>query len=326
MALPTLTRVGMEWRTDGARRGVDVGTKEAAADLFRLLAEPGPYRRRWERASLVASPPGDIHQPAVCAVLADWLVEQGEISERDPAPARKLRDRVRRALAGEVLSPTTVRWFAGGFVFDSTDAERLAVLLSGSTGVRVLSGRYVGLAAASDHRRGYRTVSLSERHHLDADGIPDRHRTTQVIEAITDGVGTYRYLFDADALTVEVLQGGTCSGPIVKVDENLYGLTFELTRPLRRGETTILDYETRFAYPERPAPEFRRTVLDRVDNVDLLVQFHRDHLPSAAYFGSWTTLDGEPDTSEPIPVESDGSVHTYLARLDHAIVGFHWTW
>ena len=76
----------------GVRR---VGTQEAAAHLVRLLAEPGPYRRRWERASLTASPPGEIHQPAVCAVLAGWLVDQGELSERDPAPARKIRDRVR---------------------------------------------------------------------------------------------------------------------------------------------------------------------------------------------------------------------------------------
>lgn len=310
-------------RSWGVRR---VGTQEAAAHLVRLLAEPGPYRRRWERASLTASPPGEIHQPAVCAVLADWLVDHGELSERDPAPARKIRDRVRRAIAGQVLSPTTVRWFAGAFAFDSFDVERMAALLSGSTGVRVLSGRYLGLAAASDQRRGYRTVSLSERHHLDADGIPDRHRTTQVIQATADGVDSYRYLFDAAALTVDVLQGGTCAGPIVKIAEGLYGLTFELTRPLGQGETTILDYETRFAYLEPPKPEFRRTVLDRVDNVDLLVQFHPERVPSAVYFGSWASLDGEPDTSEPIPVERDGSVHAYLARLDHAIVGFWWIW
>lgn len=303
-----------------------MGTQEAADHLGRLLAAPGPYRKRWERVSFTAVSPGELHLPAVCTVLADYLIDRGELSEDDPSPKRRIRDRVRRALAGEVLTLSTVRAFAEAFEFRPDELERLEALLSGSSGVRVLSGRYAGSPAVLAERRGYRTISLHEYHYVNADRLPYRHRTSQVIEAVADGVARHRYMFDAAALTVDVLHGGAASGQIAAVGDGLYATDITLTRPLRRGETTTLVYETRFSYPEPPTPEFRRAGVNRVENVDLLVQFDPARLPRAVYFASWPALDGEPENETEMGLEPDGSVHVFLAGLEHAIAGFHWEW
>lgn len=303
-----------------------MGTREAADHLGRLLATPGPYRRRWERVSVVSVAPGEVHLPAVCTVLADYLIDQGELREDDSSPKRRVRDRVRRALSGEVLTPSTVRAFAGAFQFGADELERLEALLSGSSGVRMLSGRYAGSPAVLAQRRGYRTISLHERHYVNADRLPYRHRTSQVIEAVDDRVVRHRYIFDAAALTVDVLHGGFASGEIAAVGDGLYATDITLTRPLRRGETTSLVYETRFAYPEPPAPEFRRAGVNRIENVDLLVQFDPARLPHAVFFASWPALDGSPENQTEMRLEPDGSVHVFLAGLEHAIAGFHWEW
>lgn len=303
-----------------------MGIQEAADHLTRLLASPGRYRRQWERVSGTSVGPREIHLPAVCEVLADWLIDQGELSDRDPSPKRRVRDRVRRALSGEVLTLPTVRAFAGAFDFDVGDLERLEALLSGSSRVRVLSGRYSGSPAVAAHRRRYRTISLHEHHYVNAQRLPYRHRTSQVIEATEDGVAAHRYIFDSAALTVDVLHGGTVGGEILTIGDGLYGVDIELTRPLHRGETTTLVYETRFSYPEPPPPEFRRAGVNRVENLDLLVQFDPASPPSRVYFASWPALDSEPENQTPMHLEPDGSVHAFLAGLEHAIAGFHWEW
>jgi len=303
-----------------------VGTHEAADHLMRLLAAPGPYRKRWEHVSSTAVGPGALHLPAVCAILADYLIDQGEMSDRDPSPKRRIRDRVRRALSGEVLTLSTMRAFAGAFDFQSEELDRLEALLSGSSGVRVLSGHYAGSPAVLASRRGYRSVSLQEHHYVGADRLPYRHRTTQVIEAVDDPLATYRYTFDAAALTVDVLHGGRVTGEIMTLDEGMYAVDIELTRPLRRGETTSLVWETRFAYAEPPHPEFRRIGINRLENVDLRVQFDPAAAPQRVFFASWARLDGPPENETEMHLEPDGSVHVFLAGLEHAIAGFHWEW
>jgi hypothetical protein len=303
-----------------------VGTHEAAEHLERLLSTPGPYRKEWQRQSATSVGPDEIHQPAVCAVLADYLIDQGEMSEDEPSPKRRIRDRVRRALSGEVLTLSTVRAFAGAFGFSPEDLERLEALLSGSSGVRMLSGSYAGTPAVAGQRPGYRTISLHEYHYVNADRMPYRHRTSQVIEAVDDVVSAHRYMFDAAALTVDVLHGGSVYGDIVAQGEGLYSVDIELTRPLRRGETASLVYETRFAYPEPPEPEFRRVGVNRVENVDLLVQFDPAGPPRRVFFASWPALNSRPENETEMQLEPDGSVHVFLAGLEHAIAGFYWEW
>jgi hypothetical protein len=303
-----------------------VGTQEAADHLSRLLAAPGPYRRQWEHVSSTSVGPGELHLPAICSVLAEYLIEQGEMSENEPSPKRRIRDRVRRALSGEVLTLSTVRALAGAFDFRGEDVDRVEALLSGSSRVRVLSGRYAGSPAVSASRRGYRSVSLQEHHYVGADRLPYRHRTNQVIEAVDDPMITYRYTFDAAALTVDVLHGGTVTGEIMSLGDGMYAVDIALTRPLRRGETTSLVWETRFAYAEPPPPEFRRIGINRLENVDLRVQFDQERLPREVYFASWPSLDSEPVPEFETPIEPDGSVHVFLSGLEHAIAGFHWEW
>ena len=167
---------------------------------------------------------------------------------------------------------------------------------------------------------------MNEHHYVNANQMPYRHRTTQVIEATQDGMSSHRYIFDSTALTVDMLHGGTVTGPTFVVADGLYAVDIVLTRPLARGETTMLEYETWFSYPEPPAPEFRRAGLTRVENIDLFVQFDPTAMPREIYFSTWDELDGPPVSDSPTAPESDGSVHVFLARLDHAIAGFRWVW
>lgn len=303
---------------------VRTGPREAAALLRHLLIAPGPYRRTWMRHCRSRPRPDELHQPAVCAVIAEYLVDTGEIGEAVADPARRIRDRVRRALAGTVLTPTTIDWFAAAFGFGEDDRERLLAVLTGSAQTRVLAGDFSPIPGMITPRR-HRTVSVHEAHYLGPDGLPVRHRTSQIIEA-TDTLDRYRYMFDSDALSVRVDQGGHIDSPIMALGDGLFGVDVVLTRPLHKGETTALAYDTRFGYLEPPPPEFRRGALGVLLSVDLRVQFHPDRLPARVYLATWPSLTAAAVDREIVPLEPDNSVHRYFSRLEDTVVGFHWEW
>ena len=300
------------------------GQREAADLLRHLLLTPGPYRRRWLRHCRTRVEVDELHQPAVCAVIADWLVEAGEMSESVDDPARRIRDRIRRALSGEVLTSTTIDWFAGAFQFTDDDRERLISVLNGSVQTRVLAGKLAAVPGWAQPRR-HRTVSVQEHHYIGPEGLPVRHRTSQVVEAI-EVMDRHRYMFDSDALSVRVDQGGRIVSPLMKLGDELFGVDVLLTRPLRPGETTTLTYDTRFGYVEPPPPEFRRTAFGVLLNVDLRVEFHPDRLPDRVYLATWPSLTDPAVDREVVPLEPDHSVHRYFSRLQDTVVGFHWNW
>ncbi|MDQ4145291.1 MAG: hypothetical protein M3198_16425 [Actinomycetota bacterium] len=138
---------------------------------------------------------------------------------------------------------------------------------------------------------GHRTIMLHEFHYLGPDGLPERHRTVHVIKALVDDLRTYPYLFDTDQVEVTVERGGTAS-ELYRREDGLWGVDILLHRPLRRGETASFEYLTKFKYVEPPAPEFRRQALRRVENMELLVQFHRRKLPARVRWASWESREG----------------------------------
>ena len=55
----------------------------------------------------------------------------------------------------------------------------------------------------------YRTLSVHDHHYVGAGCLPARTRTLQVIEAIADNVGRIPYIYNTEALTIDLVQGCT---------------------------------------------------------------------------------------------------------------------
>src|SRR5215470_17568801 len=92
--------------------------------LQSLLLERDDYRGLWSRHEQRSASSG-VNQAAVARVIAQHLWESGERPDSQRRLPRMLKDRVHRALAGEVISPETLNWFIGAFQMTSEDARRL---------------------------------------------------------------------------------------------------------------------------------------------------------------------------------------------------------
>jgi len=172
---------------------------EAVAEYLVQLLSSEPYRTEW---LMYARRPraGTISQAAVAQVLARYLWDAGLADEHDRDLPRELKDRVGRALRGEVLSPETLNHLIHAFAFDNDE-------------VMELWARYGEAVAepSTDVGPGHRTIMLHEFHYLGVSGLPERHRTVHVIKASVDNLTSYPYLFDTDRAEVVVERGGTAS-------------------------------------------------------------------------------------------------------------------
>jgi hypothetical protein len=295
-----------------------------AARLRELLTDHDPYRRRWEQSPQLHQHKGrEINQSMVCQVLAAYLWQAGE-AEHDLDLPRRLKDKVSRALAGSVLSNSTLDLFVEAFAMSQLHRAELWALLSGGDPARVV---VVPLEEAMPTRlvdsSRYQTISLHEFHTVGADGLPAAHRTLHVIRALERVCG-YTYRFDTSAAVVEVLRGGT-AGPVYRTAEpDIHAVDIVFHRPLDAGETTSFEYRTLFHYATAPPTEFRRACHRPVANVELHVQFDPDLLPEAVWWTSWDRLDGPVAYEKLMESGPDGSVHQYVDAFE-GIAGFHWS-
>lgn len=97
---------------------------DVGAALRVLLSTDRRYRRMWLRFA-TRTDGTSISQAAVARVLAQWLVDAGEISVDDLSAARRLKDTVSRALSGRRISPRTVCLFVHAFDMESDDEDLL---------------------------------------------------------------------------------------------------------------------------------------------------------------------------------------------------------
>src|SRR5579875_477450 len=103
------------------------GDAASGTRLRELLISDPRYRRMWRRR--VARDHAELSQSAVAKVIEEYLWDSGERSENLAHLARQLKDRVSRALNGEVLSAETLGWFIAAFQMDSGDEDRLWEIL-----------------------------------------------------------------------------------------------------------------------------------------------------------------------------------------------------
>ncbi len=312
------------------------GRRAAAGYLRELLAQHGRYRRLWEQ-HVVRSRPGEITQLAVAEVLARHLWSYPRVAGDVDVLPRQLKDTVARALSGTLLSRPALALFIDAFGISGAHADRLWRLWERSGRVSVLSGpRAMGSKTETELRsalgqRRHQTVSMHDHVYVGSDGRIARTRTLQVIEAVADGLDRIPYLYDTNALTVEVGQGcGEVSGELYQISDGVYATTIPLARELSVGETISLEYVTTYCYPgnlnDPHEREFRRAVMLRLENLDMRVEFHPDMLPSRIWWAVWDGVDGNVVESEMVSLGSQYEVQRYLRSVEKTVVGFCWSW
>ncbi|HEV2371312.1 MAG TPA: hypothetical protein VGS19_04005 [Streptosporangiaceae bacterium] len=279
---------------------------------------------------------GEITQLAVAEVLARRLWSYPRVASDEDVLPRQLKDTVARALSGMLLSRQTLNLFISAFGITDSEADRLWRLWEGSGRVSVLSGpRAMEETTQEEVRsafgpRRHQTLSLHDHVNLAPDGRVARTRTIQVVEAIVDGLDAIPYIYDTNALTLEVGQGcGDVSGELIPVSEGMWAISIPLAKELSAGETASLEYVTTYRYPGNLDPherEFRRAVMRRLENVDIRVEFHPDTLPARVWWAVWDGVDGDIIEYEPAPLGAQHEVHRYLRSVEKTVVGFRWSW
>ena len=192
------------------------GREAAGRYLRELLLRPGRYRQLWE-SHAQRSRPGAINHLAVADVLAQYLWNSPRAAGHSDVLPHQLKDTVGRALSGRLLSRSTLALFVAAFGFTAQEEDRLWRLWRGTGRITVLAGpRAMRSGAAAEVAgvlgpRRHQTVSLHDHVYVGADRKPARTRTMQVVEAITEGLDRIPYIYDTNAVTLEVGQG--CAGP-----------------------------------------------------------------------------------------------------------------
>ena len=312
------------------------GRQAAGGYLRELLQRPGRYRQLWESRA-ERTRPGAINHLAVANVLAHHLWNAPRATGSSDVLARQLKDTVGRALSGRVLSRSTLALFVAAFGLTPQEEDRLWRLWRGTgritvlAGPRAMSSGSVAKVVSELGPRRHQTVSLHDHVYVGPDRRLNRTRTLQVVEAIVDGLDAIPYLYDTNAVSLELGQG--CAGPpgpFRQIGDVLYATDIPLTRTLGLGETLTLEYWTCYEYGRDPVdPEermYRRAVMATLDNFDMRVAFHADQLPTAVWWAMWDGMEGGVLDQELVTPDSQHSVHRYLRSLERSVVGFHWAW
>lgn len=311
----------------------------AAAYLRELLLRPGRCRRMWEQYA-ERNRPGQINQMAVAEVLARYLWDYPRRPGDTEILPRQLKDTAARALSGKLLSKAALGLFIEAFGIPLFERDQLWKLWEGSSRIRVLTGpRSFGVRARAEIETKlgpavHRTLSVHDHHYVGADGLPNRTRTLQVIEALDDHVGQIPYIYNTDALTIDLIQGCTGLGArLTEITSGFFATDMLLARPLGLGETLTLEYVTSFTYKPVPAEqmtgdlcEYRRAGRRRMENVDIRVEFDPGMLPRNVWWASWNGVAGEIIYQESVALDSQNSSQRFLRYIEDTVVGFHWEW
>ncbi|MEU6384621.1 hypothetical protein ABZ847_13710 [Streptomyces bauhiniae] len=298
-----------------------LGTLTTSRRLREILAEHPEYRRRWQ--AQVKRPQEDLHQAAIAQVITQYLWECGELPEG--VPSRSLKDRVARALNGTVFSAETLRWFIEAFEMDDSHREDLWGALFFE------SDPEFGVAFTLRNRRPlakrqrHRTVSLVERYLVGPSRTVAWRRTYHAIRAMEDGVDSYFLNYEPWASRVQVIQGGVL-GERCDYGNGLTGVDIELPRPLKKMQTTALEYQVEFSTDRFCATEVRRPAFARVENIDMAVEFISISTPKRLWWCVWDDhLEGKPVWEQQVALSSQVA-RMYVPSVEESVVGFRWEW
>jgi hypothetical protein len=300
--------------------GVDAGRA-----LRRLLADPAlPYRQLWESRG-AAYRGRDLNQTAVAKVVAAYLVDRGLLADFEEGDwPRARRDWLRSRLSGALLTHLELELFMDAFGLADGERDRLRQLLENDAPPMFEPGE-LRLDGLPD-RSTYAVDRTRDEHVVGADGLPSHHRTTQSVRALVDDVTSCVYLFDAEAVRVEVLEGGTGDAPR-QVAEGIWAVVITLDAALRVGETCDLVYETTFDYQQPPPPVMRRAAPPHEAEIEMVVSFDPARLPAEVHLSTWATVtDPHPVSSALVDLDHEHRVSATWTVLRAGLVGFSWVW
>lgn len=319
-----------------ARPGQAAGRRAASDYLRQLLLKPGDYRLAWER-HVVRARHDDINHLAVAEVLAQHQSAVAADRLRVAMGPARLKDTVARALSGRLLSKPTLELFIDAFGFSGDEADRLRRLWTGAATVSVLTGSHaVPMQAENDIAkalgpRRFQTLTVHDHVSVGADRRIAWSKTLQVIEATVAGTDRIPFLYDMNALTVEVGRGcAGLSGELRQIGPDVFASEILLARTLGVGETITVEYTTTFRYPGDPDDpherEVRRAVIARLENVDMRVEFHPGQLPAKLWWAYWDGVDGPLVAQHEAELDSQMTAQRFLRSVQRTVVGFYWDW
>jgi hypothetical protein len=174
----------------------------------------------------------------------------------------------------------------------------------------------------------HRTVSLHEWHVVGPDGLPVRHRTLHVLRALRPGLRAYTYRFDSREAQVRALHGVRVASPRSEPG-GLTAVDLVLPRALDEGETASFEYETTFAWRAVPPPQVRRSMRQRVERLDMRVEFSAHRLPAGLHWAVWDGLGpgARIRAAERVELDDEHAAHRFLDSVAGGFtVGFTWSW
>lgn len=315
------------------------GQQRSGHFLGDLLRRPGPYRDRWERHVRRRHDPALVSHAAVAEVLARWLWRHGP-PEHGDVLARQLRDRVARALTGEVLTEQTLGWFEAAFDLSDADRRQARDLLRGEEPLHVVTGRIPSTGPDRIRRSDYETVAAHHFHRIGPDRRPVTHRLTSTIRAIADRVDTFTFVMDEGACALEVERGGRPVGPLAPIADaawasdprqwarydEVWAADVALSRPLLRGQTTSLAATVRFGEDARPDPTMTRAVPVSMRNCELDLRFSPGVVPRRVFWSEWWEDRNAPSTETEVVLDAEHGVNAFVENLRRCVVGFRWEW
>ncbi|MEE6282421.1 hypothetical protein [Georgenia sunbinii] len=303
---------------DVVRRSPELAT---AAELRRLLLNVAEYRQRWSQ-QVRRRRDTELSHTAVARVLRG--VEAGETSTSLDA----LRDRVRRAVRGEVLAPPTLRLFIEGFAFTAAEQERLWALLSHRPRSR-RTDRVGQAAAGYGGEAQVRTLSRA----IDIRVGPDRTswviRSTLTVQALVDDVAEFPLRFANDGVVPTARSGCRIEpGPAPGAD-GLRMLYIRFPRPLHAGEVHVYAYDLAYTARTGEVDRYVAGVVTPTAVMSVQVGFTPPQLPSRVLWRTWSSLDlAEEDVVFEREVQLTGSHRASWTQqeVDSGLGGFEWHW
>jgi hypothetical protein len=298
---------------------------ETSGHLRQLLLTRLEYRRLWqEQAERCRS--GSISKAGVARVIALHLWRVGERADSETALPRNLKDRIRRALEGDAITPQTLTWFIEAFNMDTRDEQTLWATLAmdhempHGISYTTVSDRRLAL------RQRHRTVALFERYAIGADRSFAVRRTMQTIMALEDEVDVYPLEHEPTTEPVQVIYGGSVGKRYAYADGRRMD-AIVLDRPLKRGQTVSMEYTISYRPGEYCTTELRRPARGRSENIDIAVTFHETALPHAVHWVVWPDqLVGPPVSEEPASLDGRNSARRFVPFIEETTVGFRWEW
>lgn len=294
--------------------------------LHELLLTRSEYYKQWQEQTQRHRSAG-VSKAGVARVIALYLWGSGERADNETTLARDLKDRIRRALAGEALSSETLTWFLRAFEMNAQDEQLLWATYANDResqleGISNTITTFRELAQPQRHR----TIALFERYTIGPDRQLSERQTMHTIMALEDCVDTYPFTHEADVHRIEVIHGGSLGRPYLHGD-GLHTDLLVLEQVLRKGWTAALEYRTAYPSGIRRRTEVRRAAHGRSENIDMALQFHPSVLPRSVWWAVWPDhYEGDPVSEELAVVNNQGSVRRFVRFIEETVVGFRWEW